>query len=52
MGSLDDLLTVDDFETHARARMDPSCFDYYVGGSGDELTIAANRRAGPAPRQT
>jgi 4-hydroxymandelate oxidase len=32
-----------DFEAEARARMDPASWDYYAGGSGDELTLAENR---------
>ena len=38
-------LTVDDYETIARQRLDPSAYDYYAGGAGDERTLAANRAA-------
>jgi 4-hydroxymandelate oxidase len=39
------LLTLDDFETRARERMERGAYDYYAGGSGDELTLRANRDA-------
>jgi 4-hydroxymandelate oxidase len=38
-------VNVRDFETLARARMDPTAFDYYSGGAGDERTLAENCRA-------
>lgn len=38
-------LTVDDYELLARERLDPSAYDYYAGGAGDERTLAANRAA-------
>jgi 4-hydroxymandelate oxidase len=34
-----------DFEPLARARMEPSAYDYYAGGAGDERTLADNRAA-------
>ena len=39
------LLSVEDYEAAAGARMDPTAFDYYAGGSGAEWTLAENRRA-------
>jgi len=36
---------VAEYEARARAVMEPTAYDYYVGGAGDELTLAANRRA-------
>jgi 4-hydroxymandelate oxidase len=36
-------ISLADLEPLARARMDPGAWDYYAGGSGDELTIADNR---------
>ncbi|MDQ4034292.1 MAG: alpha-hydroxy-acid oxidizing protein [Chloroflexota bacterium] len=36
-------ISLTDLEPLARARMDPGAWDYYAGGSGDELTIAGNR---------
>jgi 4-hydroxymandelate oxidase len=38
-------LTVDDYETLARERLEPAAYDYYAGGAGDERTLAANRAA-------
>jgi 4-hydroxymandelate oxidase len=38
-------LTVDEYETIARGRMERSAYDYYAGGAGDERTLAANRSA-------
>lgn len=35
-------LNVLDFEAIARTRMEPTAFDYYAGGSGDERTLADN----------
>lgn len=34
-----------EMETRARDQMEPSAFDYYCGGAGDEWTLAENRRA-------
>ena len=45
MTSSADPVNVFDFEHEARARMDPSAFDYYAGGAGDERTLAENRAA-------
>jgi 4-hydroxymandelate oxidase len=45
MSPLDDCVTVADFETAARAAMDPTAFDYYAGGAGSERTLAENQRA-------
>jgi 4-hydroxymandelate oxidase len=38
-------LIVDDYEVLARSRMQPSAYDYYAGGAGDERTLSANRTA-------
>jgi 4-hydroxymandelate oxidase len=38
-------VNVAEFEATARARMDRAAFDYYAGGAGDEVTLAANRGA-------
>ena len=38
-------LTVDDYEALARERLPAAFYDYYAGGAGDEVTLAANRRA-------
>ena len=38
-------INVSDYEPLARSRMDPRAWDYYAGGSGDELTLADNRHA-------
>src|SRR6266700_2754487 len=38
-------VNVNDFEAPARARVEASCWDYYMGGSGDEVTLRANRIA-------
>ena len=38
-------LRVQDYEDLARARMDPSMWDYLQGGSDDEVTLRANREA-------
>jgi 4-hydroxymandelate oxidase len=43
-------LTVDDYETIARGRMERSAYDYYAGGAGDERTLTANRAAFDAIR--
>jgi 4-hydroxymandelate oxidase len=34
-----------DFEAQAVTTLEPAAFDYYAGGSGDELTLAANAAA-------
>src|SRR5262245_47869701 len=41
----DMLLNIDAYEAAARERLERSAYDYYAGGSGDELTLAANRSA-------
>ena len=38
-------LRTDDYEVLARSRMQPSAYDYYAGGAGDERTLSANRTA-------
>jgi 4-hydroxymandelate oxidase len=38
-------LRVQDYEELARARMEPSMWDYLQGGSDDEVTLRANREA-------
>jgi 4-hydroxymandelate oxidase len=38
-------LTIDNYEALARERLAAASFDYYAGGAGDELTLAANRTA-------
>lgn len=38
-------LRVQDYEDLARARMEPSMWDYLQGGSDDEVTLRANREA-------
>ncbi|MBM7114477.1 alpha-hydroxy acid oxidase [Archangium primigenium] len=38
-------LCVQDYEALARARMEPSQWDYLQGGSDDEVTLRANREA-------
>jgi 4-hydroxymandelate oxidase len=40
-----DPLNVLDFEALARSRMEPSAYDYFAGGAGDERTVGENRRA-------
>jgi isopentenyl diphosphate isomerase/L-lactate dehydrogenase-like FMN-dependent dehydrogenase len=40
-----DPINIGDFEVIARARMEPSAFDYYAGGANDERTVADNLRA-------
>lgn len=42
MPSLDDLLSIADFEAAARDRMEPMTAAYYLGGAGDELTLGWN----------
>ena len=38
-------ITVADYEPMARAIIEPSAWDYYAGGAGDEVSLAENRRA-------
>lgn len=38
-------VNVREFETLARARMDPAAYDYYAGAAGDERTLAENQAA-------
>src|SRR5687768_16943601 len=38
-------INVLDFESLARARMEPAAFDYFAGGAGDERTLEENCRA-------
>jgi isopentenyl diphosphate isomerase/L-lactate dehydrogenase-like FMN-dependent dehydrogenase len=38
-------INVSEYEALARARVDAKHWDYFMGGSGDELTIRANRSA-------
>jgi 4-hydroxymandelate oxidase len=40
-----DIVNLDSLEARARDRLDPMLFDYIAGGSGDEWTLAENRRA-------
>lgn len=35
-------LNISDFEALARSRMEPTAFDYYSGGAGDETTLSDN----------
>ena len=39
------LVNLDDFEAAARARLSPLAYDYYAGGSYDELTLHDNQAA-------
>jgi isopentenyl diphosphate isomerase/L-lactate dehydrogenase-like FMN-dependent dehydrogenase len=39
------VLNVTDYEAIARSKMEPTAFDYYAGGSGDERTLADNLAA-------
>lgn len=39
------LINVHEYETLAQARMEPTAWDYYQGGSDDEVTLRANRSA-------
>ncbi len=45
MVPLPDPVNVLDFEALARARMEPSAYDYFAGAAGDERTLADNRTA-------
>ncbi|WNF01815.1 alpha-hydroxy acid oxidase [Streptomyces luomodiensis] len=38
-------MTVQDFETAARTRLDPVHADFIAGGAGDEITVRANEEA-------
>ncbi len=38
-------INVEEYEALARERMEPAAWDYYAGGSGDEVTLRANREA-------
>ncbi|GGZ25493.1 aminotransferase class I/II-fold pyridoxal phosphate-dependent enzyme [Streptomyces poonensis] len=38
-------LSLDDFQTRARARVQPDVWDFIEGGAGEERTLAANREA-------
>ena len=42
---LADAVRLEDLETLARGRLHGPAFDYFAGGSGDEWTLAENRRA-------
>src|SRR3954471_22767208 len=42
---LEEPLNVADYEALARERLDPGCWAYYAGGSGDEWTLRENRAA-------
>jgi 4-hydroxymandelate oxidase len=39
---LDELLTMRDFETAAKRRLEPVYYDYVAGGARDEVTVRAN----------
>ena len=39
------LINIHEYETLAQARMEPTAWDYYQGGSDDEVTLRANRSA-------
>ncbi|TPM30909.1 alpha-hydroxy acid oxidase [Mesorhizobium sp. B2-3-4] len=43
MGSVDRLVSVEDFRQLARRRLPGSIFEFVDGGAGQELTLAANR---------
>jgi len=40
-----DPVNVFEYEALAQTRMDPACWDFYQGGSDDEVTLRANRTA-------
>src|SRR5262245_29155792 len=42
---LDELVNLHDFEAAARSRLTQLAYDYYAGGSYDELTLADNQAA-------
>jgi 4-hydroxymandelate oxidase len=37
--------TLDELEAAAREALDPAVYDFYAGGAGEEVTLAANRAA-------
>ena len=39
------LINIHEYETLAQGRMEPGAWDYYQGGSDDEVTLRANRSA-------
>jgi 4-hydroxymandelate oxidase len=39
------MLAVREYETAARERLDPVHYDFFAGGAGDEVTVAANEAA-------
>src|SRR5579863_132439 len=39
------VVNVRGFEALARGRMDPTAYDYYAGGAGDERTLVENEAA-------
>ncbi len=41
----DPIVTVDDYEPIARAKLPPKVYDYYAGGAGAEWTLRDNRAA-------
>ena len=38
-------INLNDYEILAQTRMDPTAWDFYQGGSDDEVTLRANRTA-------
>ena len=38
-------IKVQDYQGLAKDRLDPTVYDFFVGGSGDELTLEQNRLA-------
>jgi isopentenyl diphosphate isomerase/L-lactate dehydrogenase-like FMN-dependent dehydrogenase len=40
-----ELINLHDFEAAARSLMEPAIWDYYAGGSDDEVTVRGNREA-------
>ncbi len=44
-GDIVEPINISDYEELARTRMDPAAFDFYSGGSDDEVTLRANRTA-------
>jgi 4-hydroxymandelate oxidase len=42
---MDEIVNLDELEPLARTRLDSAAYDYYAGGSGDEVTLRANRAA-------
>lgn len=39
---MNDVFRLDDFEAIAKQKMDPAAYDYYAGGSADEITLRDN----------